>query len=510
MNGTTSRLIPSSSLELPSSTFRQSASKKQPGIGDYVASGIGLTGTSSYVSSDSASVTSTTSSVNTPLSAKKSLSSGALNGTAPLSSFSSAPLVSVTSASIQFQNVSVNNSINPDQCWTQWSSYWVANASVDTVETTLGSGGTTFFTTTGTNFITYSSEPEYTTTYTIIQSVTRTIGANGFTASVQRSTLSSTFTDVVTPIYSSDSTESITYTLTSTKGPGYIEITPAATLPTPRCTLPAYVSQCESEWQIYESALISLVELSEALAACTDSGSGACSASYGGRISALNSLRSVSSDPPFCSQASIGTSLCETLRDNYISGWLESQWQYGPGWLGSVGVATNYSTAQNGSRYPVEFWPSTSALGPECSLGCARCAVSGGTVQLIYWPASETTNGTAPLVAPALSTFFTYPTVYISFDSVYASDSCSGVGSTHGATILAIPNSLVLSSVWAAPGDNAPQTAFFNFTDLNTPIPQSIYDRQPQCAAYSIALWSDPYKDIVPGNGKFIFQPNES
>ncbi|KAI9662575.1 MAG: hypothetical protein M1821_008742 [Bathelium mastoideum] len=58
-----------------------------------------------------------------------------------------------------------------------------------------------------------------------------------------------------------------------------------------------------------------------------------------------------------------------------------------------------------------------------------------------------------------------------------------GIGPTHGATILPISNSLDLSTVWESyPDFMNPQTAFFNYTNLNAPVPQSIYNSQPQCA----------------------------
>ena len=468
------------------------------GIGDFVASGIGIQSSSSGFSSQTSAATS--SAVNSRLQAPSNVSSTTYNNLTSFRSFNDETTIPAAASAVYAGNFTGNNTLNGDQCWTQWSSFWSANASIDTVRTTLGTGGTTFFTTTGTNYITYSSEPASTTTITSVQSITRTLGANGFTDSVQTAVVSTTWTETMTSPYSHDSTETIVYTLTSVDGPSYTEITPKATLPTPRCSLPSSVPQCESQWQTYESGLVSLVQLSQEMAACPDVQTGTCSASSSARNSALMSLRSLSSHPPYCAQASLAPSFCSTLRDNYVSSWLENNWEYGPGWLGSVGYATSYSTFQNGSRATTEFWPTSSSIGPGCSLGCARCAITGGTVQLIYWPVTERPNGTVPLTASALDTIFTYPTVYISYNSIYASDSCSGVGTALGRTILALPQSSVLSSVWADyPDDTAPQTAFFNFTDLNTPVPRSIFDRQPQCAAYSKSLWSNPYQDIIPG-----------
>ncbi|KAL9087855.1 MAG: hypothetical protein Q9165_006417 [Trypethelium subeluteriae] len=92
-------------------------------------------------------------------------------------------------------------------------------------------------------------------------------------------------------------------------------------------------------------------------------------------------------------------------------------------------------------------------------------------------------------VATGFGTTFTSPTVYISYAKLYASDSCSGVGGTYFNTIVPITNSADLSSLWATMDYGAAglNSASFNFTDLNSPVPDSIYDRQPRCAQYSNA-----------------------
>ncbi|KAJ9619185.1 hypothetical protein H2203_008514 [Taxawa tesnikishii (nom. ined.)] len=114
-----------------------------------------------------------------------------------------------------------------------------------------------------------------------------------------------------------------------------------------------------------------------------------------------------------------------------------------------------------------------------------RCAITGGTVQLIYWPATATGNLThlrrddVAVTATGYGTTFTSPTVYIRYDSLYASDSCSRVGSTYNATIVPLTDSAHLSSIYGM--FPAYQTAPFNFTDLNEPVPYSIYTLMPRC-----------------------------
>lgn len=160
------------------------------------------------------------------------------------------------------------------------------------------------------------------------------------------------------------------------------------------------------------------------------------------------------------------------------------------GYLGTFQniTATDFNTSW--------FWPTSSTLGvPSCTLGCGRCAVTGGTVQLLYWPATATNNlsATDSVTLSTLGTVLTSPTYYISYRSVYASDGCSGVGPTHYDTIVPIPASETLSSVF---GGTVPcdahmrytqewlATASFNVTDMNEPVPFSIYSSQPWCATY--------------------------
>ena len=120
-------------------------------------------------------------------------------------------------------------------------------------------------------------------------------------------------------------------------------------------------------------------------------------------------------------------------------------------------------------------------------------------MRLLYWPVTEhnSLTITTPLSVDTFGTMLTSPTVYISYASLYASDSCSAIGTTHGPTIVALPETNQLSSLWAAYPEPIPYTASFNFTDLITPIPKSIYDRQPRCASYSGSRAQDPQEEML-------------
>ncbi|KAJ9618070.1 hypothetical protein H2203_009251 [Taxawa tesnikishii (nom. ined.)] len=128
-------------------------------------------------------------------------------------------------------------------------------------------------------------------------------------------------------------------------------------------------------------------------------------------------------------------------------------------------------------------------VAPGCTVGCQTCRINGGTVQLIYWSPrtinpsnNRTSNATSLVTAVGLGTTFTSPTVYISFDSLYASNSCGTFGQKYSNTIIPV-DPADLSSIWGYQRYNAlGWTTSFNFTDLYvTPVPNSIYQTlQPE------------------------------
>ena len=88
---------------------------------------------------------------------------------------------------------------------------------------------------------------------------------------------------------------------------------------------------------------------------------------------------------------------------------------------------------------------------------------------------------------------FTSPTIYVSYNMLYASDSCKGIGATYRNTIIPLTNNAELSSLIYHPGDqdwaSTYSTISYNLTDLILPIPVSLYDKDPRCA-YASSTWA--------------------
>lgn len=366
-----------------------------------------------------------------------------------------------------------NSSIDIDACFTQWSSFWSASAS-DYSTFVSSIGGTTWFSSEVTSRTTLPAIYPTTSTSLTIETETISEYAGGFPIGET----TSTWTYGVTYTYSSyspASTSTTIYEQSSAVLPSSsTTITAGSSLITPACQLPSIVPQCQSQWASYESRKFS-------------------DTSYNFTITPAPA--------PICPHASIGTALCNDLKDNYISSWIEEYAEnpYVQPYLwsgaGSVGVA---STQPDGSVVWTSTFPTWSSFAPGCTLGCARCAITGGRVRLLYWPVPQTSSlnvsnsaiitsdaGTTagPVIASVSGIRLTSPTVYISYHSLYASDSCSAVGANHSATIIPIPESNMLSSfyfTWATNGQIA-QTSSFNFADLNTPVPENVFTRQPAC-----------------------------
>ncbi|KAK1823214.1 hypothetical protein LTR12_002287 [Friedmanniomyces endolithicus] len=214
---------------------------------------------------------------------------------------------------------------------------------------------------------------------------------------------------------------------------------------------------------------------------------------------------------PQCTQASVGSKGCSTLISAAFAQVPVFGNQAIDAWI------TNGNTSS---------WPNTKSYGPGCSLGCQQCAVTGNTVKVYYWPETATdltgTNMTAwpstatrpiaanPVVAMVDNTTLTSPTVYISYATLYASDSCSGVGRTIRHTVVPLENSQDLSSLAYQPIDDnigfrpgnwvggswKYATKPFDYKDLAEPIPNSIYNQMPACQVQSHAFETA----VIPGN----------
>ncbi|KAK4540417.1 hypothetical protein LTR36_009274 [Oleoguttula mirabilis] len=478
------------------------------GVGDYVAAGLGVSSTSQQSSSATIPPTQiiaigvgTTN--GTVFTATKLEDGEILVGNTTLYPSgvprpTSTPAVSAT-ASLG----GGNKNASVDECFTSWEQWWSASY------VALYGTSIPVSTYTTTDIYTNSAYNGTTQVYTRTLSEVDTIMDGLFAISTE--TLDTTYLSTYIATAGLASTSTGTYTGTS-----YSYATPNNTLPTPTCYLPRSVSQCQSEWDAFITT--NLMPAPTPPPHC-DIDAGImnsrsvppCAVAYQSAGDSYASYTALASSP-LCTQASIGGALCSSIRDNYVH---QANYVFGPeiaqeaeffsaGYLGSFAnvTATDFNT--------VWAWPTAATLGvPSCTLGCGRCAVTGGTVQLIYWPqatATATANNTARaantaapsaqalVTAETLGTTFTSPTLYISYANVYAANGCSNIGTTISNTIVAIPPDQPLSSVY---GGTIPcdahfrwtqewtATAPFNVSDLyTTPVPYSIYSSQPWCATY--------------------------
>ena len=354
----------------------------------------------------------------------------------------------------QSWNRSSSGTVNIDECWTQWLSHWSLLSNMN-IEDTGTAATSSIITTGGRESLVVDSWLPWTSARLVTLQVTYThvLQAHGFV--------------LATSMETDSELETVTGTI--------IEETIAepTNLLTPSCVLPSLVPDCQSKWDAFETSQLPLLSLM-------------LTASEPELDSALDSAPY---NPPDCSQASVGPALCAIIRKAAYS-YQTKIFDFD----GELGAYQQISThLSNSSTYVTTSWPASSNLAPGCSLGCASCQITGGTVRLFYWPAPQIATGASPLTVSALGTNFTSPTVYVSYKSLYASNSCSGIGKLYTNTIIAVPNSSQISSIWGSgafvsepyPGSQysvSGGTASFNFTDLNTPVPRSIYERQPQCA----------------------------
>ncbi|KAI9690642.1 MAG: hypothetical protein M1820_009949 [Bogoriella megaspora] len=387
-----------------------------------------------------------------------------------------------------------NATDNVDLCWQEWVSFRHLNNSYNAVQMTtyLPTATTTY---TSTWDITEGGNTPSTSTDLYTFTETDTMIANGFTY------WTSTYTTTHTRIVSNDeafplTTRTITSIFVEDEGGTTLISTPGYTnVSTPACSPP-----CQSQWNEYASSAMLYSSYWKDPCVFIDRPSSCLSddPTISSSSNALQSMQGIFR--PSCAQASVDPSACDFFREKYMIDWSSENVGKDPvGWnpsiYQSIGYQQTSSIASNGSTVYYEVWPSSSSLAPGCSLGCGGCAITGGSVRLLYWPVTETepTLATSDGLAkrsdteslsisgtPLLS-----PTVYLSYASIYASDSCGPIGTTHSGAIVPIPDPGQLSSIWQTWGMTSEETALFNYTDLNEPVPQSIYERQPQCASWS-------------------------
>jgi hypothetical protein len=213
---------------------------------------------------------------------------------------------------------------------------------------------------------------------------------------------------------------------------------------------------------------------------------------------------------PACKQATITGSYCSETISQFLldrNNWSEQSDEV----MGIGGLVPITSTMGNKTITTLDSdrWPATSELVPGCTLGCQACQINGGTVQLLYWPPMSSTwidgfysaitgNSTATSTIVTLGTTLTSPTVYVSFDSLYAHDSCTPFGETYYNEFVAITDTATLSSIagWRY-ANQLGNPASFNFTDLYvTPVPDEIYQMQPRyTSSWAMGKKAGPFPD---------------
>ncbi|KAK3626125.1 hypothetical protein LTR56_020032 [Elasticomyces elasticus] len=326
------------------------------------------------------------------------------------------------------------------------------------------------------------------------------IDPNGYTVGSETETITERQSHLTTSIGAPATTSTRTFTLTyDLEAAGTINTYVPSNLPSPSCQLPNTYSQCQIGAALkviqYLSSDIQLADFSSYLSTPS------CWKEWTSRTEAYYSTVYTSS--PICSQAAVTGSLCSALKDAYArgqNGMLEVPGYGGVGGYKSNRLSQGWLQSFGESTW---WWPTTQSFAPGCTLECGRCAVTGGSIELLFFPPGLSHPATGPVTASTLGTVLTSPTYYISFATVNASDACGAVGPTLTNTIVAVPTDFELSSVWGQPqaswiGGALQQTfvlsdtAFFNVTDiLSTPVPASIRTSQVWCAS-SMFLNNDP------------------
>ncbi|KAK0310590.1 hypothetical protein LTR01_003744 [Friedmanniomyces endolithicus] len=230
----------------------------------------------------------------------------------------------------------------------------------------------------------------------------------------------------------------------------------------------------------------------------------------------------------------VGTSTVTTYASFSPSAFEGQTYEYAIG-TGGLQVVTNVLydyTLESSRRYTNAPPTCTPSNWVQCTKGsdaqrCAmqyaghqRCTVQGGTVRLFWWPSLSTSskdvtggpigtrNGTGAFRSTSLATpphttapfamlgnrTLTWPSVYISFETAYATNDCGQtVGQTFPGALLPVdPSSLYTMQgaldFFVATSSGQLSTFYpsarFNFDDVTGLVPVSVYIAQPSCIAY--------------------------
>jgi len=163
-----------------------------------------------------------------------------------------------------------------------------------------------------------------------------------------------------------------------------------------------------------------------------------------------------------------------------------------------LGSAQTTLTATTTTYQTITAPPTYSASSPCCQVtqviteDCLQCSINGGTVQLLYWP-SNTQNGSVettagPNVITTLGTTLTSPTVYISFQTVFAENLCTAVGGNHTGSIIGLAPQDV-STIY---GNLLAKSWSYRQIDYQylatSQVPISVYEEQPFCGGHCTTI----------------------
>ncbi|KAK5690999.1 hypothetical protein LTR17_025774 [Elasticomyces elasticus] len=440
------------------------------GVGEYVAQGMGLTAPTSDVVAMNLEQSVTTSTVTMSTTGSDLAASISAFSQANSSGNSTVSHVSTPSAraSTSMLSNTSGQTGNGSLCWDQWSTYWseviFASTWLPNVTDIPTKTETVYETGTAVPGTTYTTSTSFVVTSTVYQ------GVYPISTKTSTSVYATTFTQTDRPADTATYIET-ELLLSTISGPVPISgsITP------PPCALPSYVPQCQSSWLTY-----------------------------------LDDYAS-SRRAPLCQAATINGPLCWSFRDAYVDG----NTYYNSKQFGDSSKGYTFTSANSSGSY---VWPTASTLAPSCTLGCARCAMTGGSIELLFWPPGKSYQTvTGPILVSTDNTTLTYPTVYISYSKIFASDKCDAVGPTITNTIVAVPNSKEISSIYASITysdlDNMINslglfTTSFDMADLQATVAPEVYSRQPWCvsalAENAVAYINGSFYDNHAGTGPTV------
>lgn len=155
-----------------------------------------------------------------------------------------------------------------------------------------------------------------------------------------------------------------------------------------------------------------------------------------------------------------------------------------------VTVQTLTTLGDNRTTYTVLAGPT-----PTCSVlamsamdveGCGKCTITGGTVDLFFWP-SATLGGVSARSTVLNGSTLVAPTAYISIRTAFAANSCSVVGGQHTGTMVAVKPAELSTQIHIGGKVAAYEYGQLDYADLTGLPPASQYQMQPSCVMFGCA-----------------------